>query len=403
MMQEDDPRVKELQNLAWSLQTLSNKPGGRLPEPHKRAAYRVVSRALSICTDAVYTEEADFVQRAAAATKEIEAKKVELQEAEEAENKKLAGKCYRASSGGGYVVGEKTGPPAAREDTPADAHGTLATSAGSGARAALPASDVASRCADDPQVLHLSGCGITDDDLDALCEGLRSAGSSLTLLDLSSNVLADAGIQRFVGALAAGMCPKLQELRLGGNAFGPLGLQMLTGGLCALRRSLVVRTSLDTDGEPDTSDGGASAGTGRPAPSGSSSRAPGAEVRPSGSGDEVPPEAAPAAAAGAESGPSAAGTAAACVEIVEVPRGEDAGAPCGGGSQVRATVSVPEGCASSARDLELDVSERRLVVRALAGRLLADAGLPRAVDPDSAQAAFSRKKRTVTITLQVAC
>mmetsp|Transcript_23272 Transcript_23272/g.66173 ORF Transcript_23272/g.66173 Transcript_23272/m.66173 type:complete len:422 (+) Transcript_23272:72-1337(+) len=418
MMQEDDPRVKELQNLAWSLQTLSNKPGGRLPEEHKRAAYKVTSKAISLCSDAIYTEEDDFLKRAAILTKQILAKRAEVEQAEEAENKRLAGKCYRASSGGNYVVGERLGVAAAsKQDDSSTSQSDLSTSAGSNGRTtpSLSASDIMARCADNPEELRLSNAGMTDSDLDALCEGLRGAGSSLTTLDLSSNMIADAGIQRLVGALAAGMCPKLKELHLGGNSFGPLGSQMLTGGLCALRRSLTVHTATDVGAE--TSSGAETTGNINPAAATGSAlesvETPAEPVAPSVTAQEPlsvaeetrPPQgqALPEAGESGELQPCSAETKPTSVEVIEVPHEEGNGAGGARSSQVRATVPVPEGCATSARDLELDISEHRLVIRALAGRLLADTGLPCAVDPDSAQAAFSRKRRTVTITLQAAC
>merc|ERR1719343_1767933 len=99
MIDPEDPRVKELQQLAWGLQTLSNKPGNRLPEPYRRECYKLASRAISLCSDIAYTEEQDFVERSEIFLKQINAKKIEAQEVEEAEKAKLVGKCYRADSG----------------------------------------------------------------------------------------------------------------------------------------------------------------------------------------------------------------------------------------------------------------------------------------------------------------
>ncbi|CAE7752427.1 unnamed protein product [Symbiodinium sp. CCMP2456] len=101
---ENDPRVKKLQEIAWGLQSVTNRPGNRLPEDAKRAAYRVTSRAIALCTNAEYVEVDDFVKRAAALTKEIEDKKKELQELEEAIKADLSGKCYRATGDGGIPV-----------------------------------------------------------------------------------------------------------------------------------------------------------------------------------------------------------------------------------------------------------------------------------------------------------
>ncbi|CAE7521352.1 unnamed protein product [Symbiodinium necroappetens] len=104
---ENDPRVKKLQEIAWGLQSVTNRPGNRLPEDAKRAAYRVTSRAIALCTNAEYVEVDDFVKRAAALTKEIEDKKKELQELEEAIKADLSGKCYRATGDGGYTIGPR--------------------------------------------------------------------------------------------------------------------------------------------------------------------------------------------------------------------------------------------------------------------------------------------------------
>merc|ERR1712061_713919 len=117
-MEESDPRVRQLQDLAWSLQTMTNKPGCKLPEDYKRNVYRVTSRAIALCTNAPYTEEEDFLKRAAAFKKEIEEKKIEVQRVEEGEIKKLEGKCFRvaAGGGGGYTVANRLGTPHAGED-----------------------------------------------------------------------------------------------------------------------------------------------------------------------------------------------------------------------------------------------------------------------------------------------
>eukprot|EP00913_Durusdinium_trenchii_P029772 g27899.t1 len=127
MIGENDPRVKKLQELAWSLQTVTNRPANRLPEDRdaKRAAYRVTSRALALCNNAEYAnapaangwtmaelspfadraarslhevEVEDFVKRAKVLSKEIEDKKKEMQEIEEAIKTDLSGKCFRSTA-----------------------------------------------------------------------------------------------------------------------------------------------------------------------------------------------------------------------------------------------------------------------------------------------------------------
>merc|ERR1719215_2528016 len=108
-MDANDPRVAELQKLAWGLQSLTNKPGSRLPEACKRSGYQLASKAIALCTDVGYTEEGDFVARAAQFKEAIDAKKVELENAEEAEKQRLTGKCFRAvgAGSGAYAIGER--------------------------------------------------------------------------------------------------------------------------------------------------------------------------------------------------------------------------------------------------------------------------------------------------------
>ncbi|CAE8608340.1 unnamed protein product, partial [Polarella glacialis] len=46
---------------------------------------------------------------------------------------------------------------------------------------------------------------------------------------------------------AKGICPKLEELFLGGNPFGELGAKILMGGLGALRKDLKVHIDSESD------------------------------------------------------------------------------------------------------------------------------------------------------------
>jgi len=404
MMDPEDKRVKDLQSLAWSLQSLTNKPGGRFPEQFKSECYKLASKAISLCSDVAYTEESDFVERSIKFVTLIEAKKIEVAEVEEAEKQKLVGKCYRASPGGNYTVGKITDRPnASLANTDSADSGRALSSTAGGARA-LTASEVAARLSDDPEALYLCDLGLGDGDVETLCQGLKQAGAGLTSLDVSHNHLADTGVQRLVSALAAGACPKLKELHIGFNTFGELGSQMLTGGLAALRRNLVVH--LDGDGAaraeraaPVVAESSASADLERPAhprevaqelsplpaptlEEGVPGPSPAAEVNRADSGYVAPqPVAAPVVTGGDDQQ----------VEVVQL--GD------GAGSEVRAVFSLPDGI-NSAADLDVDVSASRIVARSLAGALVADIALPCAVLADSAQAKFSRKRRTMTVTLQ---
>jgi len=365
MMDERDPRVKKLQDLSWGLGTMMSKPGGKLPEAYKREVHRLTSKAISLCTDAPYLEEEDFVERAAEFTKKIEAKKIEAQEVEQREIAKLTGKCYRAAGNGGYVVGSVSSKGAITGGADAAEFSTTAGGARGGAK--LTAGEVVSRCGEDPEVLFLCNMGLRDSDVEALCEGLKRGGEKLTSLDLSYNALADAGVQKLITALARGMCPKLQELCLGGNAFGPLGVEMLQGGLKALRKGLSVELEVRASDAPAPASEAPAMASEAPAPA-SEAPAPASEA----------PRPAPEAADSV------------CVEVLSGEPGE--------ADRIRVTVPLV-GSVASAQDIEMDVSAERLVVRTKAGLPMADVALPRAVDPDSAQAAFSRRRRVVTITV----
>lgn len=235
--------VKKLQELAWGLQTRANKPGGRLPDEYRHEVHRVASRALAICTDAEYIEEADFLEQAAIAEQEIEAKKAELAEVEAAQEKEFSAKCYRPTSGGSYAVSKKS------DSTQVD--NTFYTVASSSTMTCKPqmktvsSNNLAAELAKSTEVLQLSGTGLGDADIEGLCEKLHASGLKLKKLDLSCNNITDTGVQCLVAALASKACPELLELRLHGNAFSTLGTNMLTSGLAVLRPRLAMQIHPD--------------------------------------------------------------------------------------------------------------------------------------------------------------
>ena len=104
MMDEDDPRVKRLQELACGLQTLANKLGAKLPEAYKEQCCLVTGRAHALCTNASYTSQADFIERAAVFAEEINKATVELTGVEEAEQHKAVIGCVHSSLANGYSV-----------------------------------------------------------------------------------------------------------------------------------------------------------------------------------------------------------------------------------------------------------------------------------------------------------
>eukprot|EP00931_Biecheleriopsis_adriatica_P102484 TRINITY_DN77449_c0_g1_i1.p1 TRINITY_DN77449_c0_g1~~TRINITY_DN77449_c0_g1_i1.p1 ORF type:complete len:380 (+),score=90.01 TRINITY_DN77449_c0_g1_i1:73-1212(+) len=378
MIGDNDPRVKKLQEIAWGLQNVTNKPMSRLPEDAKRSAYRVTSRAIALCSNAEYVEEEDFVTRAAQLTKEVEAKRKELEELEEAVKADIGGKCFRRTADGGYAVGQKSGGASQASDKEFASWSTTTLSKGSSTNPALTAKEIAARCADDPEALWLGSTGMHDSDVEALLEGLRRSGSQLTALDLSHNDLADAGIQKLVTGLASGLCPNLAELWLGGNAFGELGAQILSGGLAALRKDLSINLVSDSDSRDADRQADSNVSSARTANS-----APAA--RPEAREDRTPPE---------ERRNSSSGGAHHEVE----PKQSSVEIDVSDG-KLQARVSMPS-TVNSAADFELDISDERLVVRA-GGNTVADERLPRMVDPETAQAKFSRKTHVLTVTLEI--
>lgn len=88
-------------------------------------------------------------------------------------------------------------------------------------------------------IMRMSFMGLNDEDMEAVVERLRG-NDTVTELDLSHNKIKDLGVQTLVGALANGMAPNLQELRIYSNEFGDLGRTMLAQGLKVLRKSLKV-------------------------------------------------------------------------------------------------------------------------------------------------------------------
>lgn len=236
-MDPNDKRVKDLSQQAWSLQTLMNKPGGRLPEDVKRDTYKFSSKATELATNAPYIAEDDWLERAAEMSSALAAKRTEIEQMEKRLTEEFEehrrNKCYRAGVNGGYHVGD-------RQDQPTDAIIATSLSSSSGS-AVLTAAEVSARCADDPEELSLCGLGLRDDDMLAVCTALKgTAGTQLRVLDLSCNSLADTGIQRLVSALAAGACKQLKELHVGSNAFGEMGSKILTDGLQPLRKNLAI-------------------------------------------------------------------------------------------------------------------------------------------------------------------
>merc|ERR1719356_1462486 len=89
------------------------------------------------------------------------------------------------------------------------------------------------------KAMRLSFTQVCDEDVAELVERLKG-NTDVTELDLSHNHIKDAGVQKLVGALAAGAAPNLKELRIYSNEFGELGTVMLTQGLPVLRKKMEI-------------------------------------------------------------------------------------------------------------------------------------------------------------------
>lgn len=375
MMNDGDPRVKKLQEDAWSLQNMSVKPGNVIPEDAKKSAYRLTSRVIALCTNAEYVEEEDFLERAAAFKKDIVAKRKELEQLEESIKQDKSGKCYRVKSDGGYEIGQR-GTGSSFEEMSGGYFNTTDEVYGHAGQpqSALSAKEVMDRCAEDPECLWLGGAGIRDRDVEALLEGLRKSGSQLTSLDLSDNQMADKGIQKLVTGFAGGLCPKLQELWVTGNPFTQLGHQMLTSGLGNLRKDLNIQMS-----QPNVPNRGE--GTSEVAEP-KERQAPASSLPPASETPKKAEEPATTVAASPE-GQASVGCSGLDFSVLD------------GSIQVK--VHMPDSV-TKADEFDLDLSEERVVVRGSDGSLIADGKTPVPVNPDTAQAKFSRRNHSLTVT-----
>jgi hypothetical protein len=394
-MRDDDPRVKELRDLAYRLSNVCNKPGSRVPPDVQRKGRNLSSKVQGYCSDVEYIAEADFVERKAQFEKLLNAEVAKVKKAEEEATEDSKSKCYRGLGGGSYEVAYLT-----KSGGTAIENAPLNTSTSKRAQA-LTAEEVAARCRDDPEALFLCDVGIGDTDIDALCKGLKTAGKTLTTLDISNNQIADAGVQTLVTAFATGMCPQLTELYIGCNTFGEQGLTMLNGGLGVLRKGLAIHaedapghSTAQELGEPSapklevaSTEQEASLGdVESPASQKQKSPTGGDTGSPLDGGNLQEADARPETATAAEAGSAFSGS---CT-IVD---GAD-------DQEVHVVVPLAGSAVTSAADLDLDVSASEVRISGPGGLTLS-VSLPAEVDPGSAQPSFSKKRQRLVVKLKV--
>jgi len=411
-MHDDDPRVKELRDLAYRLSNFCNKPGSRMPQEVQKAARKLSSKVQAYCSDVEYIAEPDFVERKAMFEKLINVEVEKCRKAEEAAVEDSKSKCYRGLGGGEYEIAYLEG----RADPKfiGDPNAPLSTSK-SKREQALTADEVANRCQDDPEALFLCDVGIGDTDIDALCAGLKRAGQKLTTLDISSNQIADAGIQKLTTGFAGGMCPNLTELYIGCNAFGEQGRCMLDGGLVFLRKGLTIHADNSVGQSPAQELGGTAfrnnwkpevvtaeqearsgdiegpASNKKKSPTGGDTGAlPNYNDMLKAAKGEAPkakPEKAAAEDAGKVTDNSAFSGSATIVEGAE-------------GQEVHVVIPLAGSSVSSAADLELDISASEVRISGPGG-LSVSVLLPDEVEPSSAQPSFSKKRQQLVVKLKV--
>jgi len=338
MMQENDPRIKELQTAAWSLQTMTNKPGNKIPEPVKRDAYKVTSKGIELCNDAIYIEEEDWVKRAGVLRKQIEAKRVEVEAAEKEQTEKNTGKCYRSMGNGQYTIGSKTSPaPVATPQV-----SSKPTSRGIDQELAVQSA----------LALYSETFGPAKTPSKDQTEGTRSEESE------QQKQCAEASVPD-----SAANCTEMPA-------------PPTTPTKCS-STEVLQEADQDQDKAPSTAAGATS----------SLSTSSGASISNSVPAGETHSPAAPCPSAAT---PASSSEAASKLfdEIDEEGR-----------RIFRVEVQLPDGIAS-VRDLEVDISDARLLVQDTQRVVeFANVALPTAGDSELAKAAFSKKKRLLTVTL----
>jgi len=365
------PSAKKLRERAWRLGGLLLKPGEErlFPEQFKRDHQNFSSKVVHFCGDQEYMAIADWKDRAARYWEECNRRIEEVQETEKEIKSHNAKNCYQAikTEDGriSYAVQQQYERPERTYE--ADPKPLKSSTKDSSVDVGIPAGPRWS----------LRGKGVADSDIDAVVKGLQSY-PGVTTLDLQENDIMDAGVQALVAALSTGTAPNLEELRIGGNGFGDLGLTMLQQGLRIIRGKISV--SLDVLPAEEAEE---PANSPEERPNNSSAALPLEEcMRPEvgqlmAPVEETPGPAEPAAADFASSSSATA-------EIVD--------------GRVKVVAILPEGVSTG--DVDLLVNPRVLRLQVHQSALSVD--LPAEVQVDSAKAKFSSKTHKMTVILELA-
>lgn len=371
-----------------------------MPLDVQKAARKLSSKVQAYTSDVEYIAEEDFVERKKSFEKLLHAELEKVQKAEADAVEDSKGKCYRGLGGGSYEVAYLS-----KGNDPQCDQAPMQTST-SARTQALTAEEVASRCQEDPEALFLCDVGIGDTDIDALTAGLKRAGQNLTMLDISSNNIADAGVQKLVTGFAGGICPKLTELFIGCNSFGEQGRTMLSGGLSILRKGLTINA--DDSGTKPSKQEGRCKEPNEPATTKQEPQAPQELQEVTTIEQEAKSCDIESPASRKKKSPTGADLGAPSISDLAPEGGVDETGNAFSGSatvieesqEVHVVIPLAGSSVTAATDLDLDISAWEVRI-AGPGGLSVSVTLPAAVEPGSAQASFSKKRQQMVVKLKM--
>eukprot|EP00397_Hematodinium_sp_SG-2012_P034182 GEMP01036624.1.p1 GENE.GEMP01036624.1~~GEMP01036624.1.p1 ORF type:complete len:341 (+),score=101.98 GEMP01036624.1:56-1078(+) len=222
-MSQDEPMigiVKPMRDLVYRLQTKLHRPTNKIPEDFKKSTLKQVGNILTWSFDTAYISPDDIRAGVEKYTVFVNEKLKELEEVEAQVKAESEGLCLASAANGTYVVQKRVDPVEQPERAEAR---TWKESNAAGTISSIVFCERKGRCAQ---------MGLTDGDIPTLLECATAGGdfNDIEELDLRENELMDGGLQRLViGLSAPSLLPKLNLLRIGGNQYGPLGLEVVAG------------------------------------------------------------------------------------------------------------------------------------------------------------------------------